>query len=155
MLSAGYVPSINSGKSTRQYKIATKDIVAFLVEYEKHPEKFSFPNFSSKNSAGEAISFALPTDKLFNDLLMEYYLNLLCNYPDLLTVTQAADMLGYSENTVRKWIREEKFLTLKRGTLIPKKTFIPFVTGHEFANRRVKSEKHQSQLTYVLQVYET
>ena len=153
ILANGYIPSVNSGKETRQYKIKTKDIVGFLVEIEEHPEKFPFPSFSSIKRNISNVSEALPIDKEFNDLLENYYLNLLNEYPDLLTTAHISDLLGYSKDTVRKWIHDERFLSLRRGSLIPKKSFVPFLTGQELNGKRVKSKKHQELINQILQIY--
>ena len=43
LLTSGLVPSINTGKKTRQYIINTKDVIAYLKKRQSQPEKFSAP----------------------------------------------------------------------------------------------------------------
>ena len=40
----GFIPCIDSGKKTRRYKIAIKDIIFFLEDRDKNPEKYYLPN---------------------------------------------------------------------------------------------------------------
>jgi intergrase/recombinase len=43
-LENGVIPCIDSGKKTRRYKIAIKDIIFFLQDRDKNPEKYYLPN---------------------------------------------------------------------------------------------------------------
>ena len=156
ILTSGLIPSVNSGKKTRQYKIAVKDIVAFLRDIEVNPEKYSFPSFSSGYTREQYAENVvdIPMDKHFFDLLSGYYKKLLDPYPDLLTTTDTYEIVGYSKKTVNQWISEKRFLAFqKNGYLIPKSIFHTYITGKEFVMRSVKSQKHQSQLSDILQNY--
>lgn len=155
ILTSGIIPSINSGKKTCQYRIAVKDIVTFLRDIEKNPTKFNFPSFSSGYKR-EKIIIEIPTDDRFENLVKEYYEDLFNDYPDLLTVTDASEVLGYSSKTIIQWINANKFFTIrKNGYLIPKSLLKSFVTEREFIMRDPKSPKHQSHICNVLQIYST
>ena len=153
ILTNGIVPSTNSGKKTCQYKIAVKDIVAFLRGIDENPGRYSFPSFSS-GYRWERSVFEIPTDKRFDELVKKYYDELFSECPDLLTVTDVSKALGYSTKMVGQWISAEKFFVIRKTCyLIPKSLFKDFVTGREFIMRNPKSPKHQAQLHDVLQIY--
>ena len=56
---------------------------------------------------------------------------LLCDYPPFMTVSQTAEILGISEQTVRGLIKEEKLVGKKAGNRyrIPKSCVIGFLNG--------------------------
>jgi len=114
ILTTGIIPSINSGKKTCQYKIAIKDIVTFLRDIEKNPTRYNFPSFSS-GFKREKIVVEIPADTRFENLVTEYYRNLFNDYPDLLTVTDASEVLGYSSKTIIQWINADKFFAIKKN----------------------------------------
>lgn len=43
-LENGFIPCIDSGKKTRRFKIAIKDIISFLEDRDENPEKYYLPN---------------------------------------------------------------------------------------------------------------
>ena len=142
-------------KKTRQYKIALKDIIVFLQTVEENPGKYNFPSFSSavKNES-DAKGFEIPNDNRFYNLAEKYYEEKFQRYPDLLTTSNVSDVMGYSREKVAQWINNEKFIAIrKNGFLIPKSTFLTYISGREFILQPSKSSKHQSQLNDIVQIY--
>jgi len=153
ILDSGIIPSVNSGKKTRKYSIATKDIVSYLRETEEHPGKYIFPSFSSGHRKSH-LEMAIPTDNLFTNLLNEYYRKLIDGYPDLLTTSQVHEMTGYSNKHIKQWINEERFVVFQRnGFLFPKSSLIEFISGIGYAMQTPKSMKHKKQLKEILEMY--
>jgi len=154
ILTSGIIPCVNSGKKTRQFKVAMKDIVRYLKETKANPGKYVFPSFSSGVKA-ERIGVELPGDRRFFATVKMYYKNLLDSYPDLLPITDAAEIIGYSKKTVFQWIGDGKLTVIrKNGYLIPKSVLLSFVADREFVMRQPRSEKHHARLMDVMQLYD-
>ena len=153
ILTNGIIPCSNSGKKTRQFKVAMKDIVRYLKETETNPGKYVFPSFSSGVRL-ERIGVELPGDKRFFAAVKVYYKNLLIGYPDLIPLAGAAEIIGYSPKTILQWIGDGKLMVIRKNRfLVPKSVLLSFVTDQEFVMRNPKSLKHQTQLHHVLQIY--
>ena len=91
LLESGLVPSVDSGKRTRRFKIKTVDVVQYLRERDDYPELYKAPDgFYKSAGCKKAPSF----DEVFtkSDLVMmrKYYEEHLTNYPDVMSIEQVA-----------------------------------------------------------------
>ena len=91
-----------------------KDIVAFLQDIDENPGRYNFPSFSSGYRQEKRV-YAIPTDKRFDALVKKYYDELFNEYPDLITMKDASEALGYSVKTIGQWISTEKFFVIRKS----------------------------------------
>lgn len=146
LLESGLVPSIDSGKQTRRFKIKTSDVIQYLRDRDDYPELFKAPDgFYKGHGCKKAPSF----DEVFtaNDLvrMRQFYERLLTNQPDVLTVDQVAQFTGYCKNSVTRWCSEQELRSffIRRRYHIPKGYLLDFLVSKYFIGITVKSEQHQ------------
>lgn len=146
LLESGLVPSIDSGKKTRRFKIKTSDVIKYLQERDDYPELYKAPDgFYKHAGCKKAPSF----DEVFtkDDLvtMREYYAELIFNYPDVMTIEQIAEFTGYCKTSVRAWCskQEIKCFLIRQRFQIPKEHLLDFLVSKYFIGIAVKSAKHR------------
>lgn len=139
-LQNGLVPCTDSGKKTRNYTIAMKDIVAFLIDREVNPEKYRLPR--TEDSISPCLETEKPsTTKEYVEGLKSYHTMLFREYPDLLTVLEAAELCGYSKKVVCGWLQGKKikYFVTRGAYRIPKECLIAYMIGTEYRGRKQPS----------------
>lgn len=146
LLESGLVPSIDSGKKTRRFKIKTTDVVQYLRDRDDYPELYKAPDgFYKGGGCKKAPSF----DEVFtkDDLvtMRKYYEELLFNHPDVMTIEQVAKFTGYCKTSVRTWCskQEVKCFLIRQRFQIPKENLLDFLVSKYFIGIAVKSSKHR------------
>ena len=146
LLESGLVPSVDSGKRTRRFKIKTVDVVQYLRERDDYPELYKAPDgFYKSAGCKKAPSF----DEVFtkSDLVMmrKYYEEHLTNYPDMMSIEQVAGFTGYCRTSVRAWCskQEVKCFLIRQRFQIPKECLLDFLVSKYFIGIGVKSSKHR------------
>lgn len=99
--------------------------------------------------------------------LRRYFQKQLCDFPQLLLVSDVVRFTGYSDTTVNSWIlrNELKPLSYKnkriqsfhrgKGTLITKDSFLDFLTGSYYRSITRKSAVHKEQAKQYKQLFDT
>lgn len=152
-LQNGLIPCINSGRKTRNYIIAMRDIVIFLIDREAMPEKYRMPRADPTTRLSTAVA-ALPPDPVgFTEPLQSYYEMLFENYGDLLTVSEMSEMTGYSRAVVIRWLREKKLKSFVKGNIyhIPKECLITYMISREYRGMKQQSPKQINDIGGFLQ----
>lgn len=135
-LENGFIPCSNSGKKTRRYKITMKDIIFFLEDREKNPEKYYLPNHYNNPFLPEGIGWhkgKTQNCKLKGmDDVKDYiqYLELqFSDYPDMLTGKQIHQITGYPTETILSWCKSGKVRYIKHHNtyLLQKKSVIYYL----------------------------
>lgn len=146
LLESGLVPSVDSGKKTRRFKIKTADVVQYLRERDDYPELYKAPDgFYKSAGCKKAPSF----DEVFtkSDLvtMRKYYEEHLINYPDVMSIEQIAEFTGYCKTSVRAWCskQEVKCFLIRQRFQIPKEYLLDFLVSRYFIGIAVKSSKHR------------
>lgn len=146
LLESGLVPSVDSGKKTRRFKIKTTDVVQYLRERDDYPELYKAPDgFYKSTDYKKAPSF----DEVFTkgDLvtMRKYYEELLINQSDVMTIEQVAEFTGYCKTSVRAWCnkQEVKCFLIRQRFQIPKEYLLDFLVSKYFIGIAVKSPKHR------------
>ena len=146
LLESGLVPNIDSGKQTRRFKIRTFDVIQYLKDRDDYPELFKAPDgFYQGNGSKKAPSF----DEVFtmDDLtrMKNFYIKLLEQQPDVMTVEQVANFTGYCKNSVGKWCgkQELKSFFIRQRFQIPKEYLLDFLVSKYFIGITVKSDEHK------------
>lgn len=137
LLQSGIIPYIDSGKRTRNYKIAMTDIVTYLQNREIMPEKHRMPTTRKAK-----VDIILDSPEVIKEL-QEYYEMLFANYPDVVSTAQASEMAGYSTHSLMRWLNAGDIKGFKRWStyLIPKVCLIQFMVGIRYRTIRNMSEK--------------
>lgn len=145
-LENGFIPCIDSGKKTRRFKVATKDIVFFLEDRTRNPEKYYLPNHYNNPFLPSEIRqykfkprfdyykdhYKLKGINEVNDY--KYYLEQqFADYPDMLTGTQINQITGHSTNTIFSWCKSGKVRYIKHHSayLIQKRSVIDYLFNRE------------------------
>ena len=146
LLKEKLVPNIDSGKKTRRYKIKTADVVSFLKDRERHPMRYKVP--ASVHNAYRKPKPNYPYGRPLsgNDISMirSFFERKLRSYPDVLTVSQVAEITGYCKNTVVNWCSKKqlKAFLIRQKYQVPKMYLLDFFVTTNFMMISVKSQKH-------------
>ena len=144
MLNNGFIQCQNSGKKTWKYAVLKEDLIAYIKDSEKHPEKYVTPyaQFSTGKhtkpySRKRGFPPSLP-DEFRKWIRREFY-----KYPDALTVPQVIKITGYTKNTVDRWMQQGhiKFVETQTTRIIPKQCLIDFYCSYGYTIVKM-SDKH-------------
>lgn len=142
LLDNGIIPCINTGKKTRQYLVKVSDIEYYM----EHPYDFAVGMFPSGSKYKPVKKEAVRLDE---DVVREYYQNLLSNENDILSVTLVSEVTGYSTSAIYRWIErgwlQSTFLFGKH--LIRKDDLYSFLISPTCATFPQKSLKHLQQIS--------
>ncbi len=147
LLRTGLVPCHNNGKVTHCYSIKKADVIAYLKDKEKNPDKYLPSGYTAESNRLVPKQCTLSElSDIINDTnaLNEYYSEILQYYPDLLDVNTITDITGYSKETVKRWISGGKLqaLLVNRKYLVPKEVLLKWMSSIQFNSQKQKSMKH-------------
>lgn len=135
LLQSGLVPCQDSGKKTRRYSIKTEDAIEYLKTRAVDPHRYDLPIVNRQGSKAhcregyEHRDLFIHMDDGQRTLLRSYFKAYLEECDDLINVTTAARMLGYSQSAIVKWCvtgRVKAFLVSGKY-LIPKICLIDYL----------------------------
>ena len=127
LLQHGLVPYKSTGKKTHSYRIKKTSVFEYLVQRDLAPEKYILPGGSYARPADVAdadYSTVAPIDFF----LVE-------EYPDILTLPQAAVISRVTTDTVKTWAKNGYFKTFRKSGAL----YIPKVALLEY----LKSPQHR------------
>jgi hypothetical protein len=142
----GFIPCIDSGKKTRRYKIAIKDIVFFLQDRDENPEKYYLPNHYNNPFLPREIRQYKPKPRSDNrsahcklkgiNEVRDYlqYLELqFADYPDMLTTKQIQQITGHSPTVISLWCKSGQVKYIKQYNIyfLQKKSVITYLFNFE------------------------
>lgn len=149
MLNNGFIKCENTGKKTRKYAVKLTDLIEFIEDSEKHPEKYQTPyaEFSSakygkhptKTQPYSGYGFPKTVPENFAEWLGKE----LENIPDALTPSEITDVTGYTDNSVDRWLRRGwlKSVQVQTGKIIAKQWLIEFYCNYGYTIAKM-SDKH-------------
>lgn len=156
LLESGLIPSQCSGKQTHKYTIATSDVVAYLIQRESDPEKFTPPvgwyKPDGKTNLLRRASIVHQLSPECIERMRQLFSDILAPYPDLLNVSDIVEITGYCSTTVVNWCEKRyihRFL-IRRKYLIPKESLLDFMMGQRFCNIGMKSERHRAYISQLI-----
>ena len=97
LIQSGLIPYIDIGNQTHRYLIRQSDAEAYLTDRAHDPAKYSFQRKSRIQT------YPGKFDRNFANELSQYASVLWKDEPQMLTVQQVHDLLGYSEHVIRRW----------------------------------------------------
>ena len=142
LLDNGIIPCINTGKKTRQYRVKVSDIEYYM----EHPYDFAVGMFPSGSKYKSVKKEAVHLDE---DIVQKYYLDLLSNANDILSVQEISELTGYSTSAIYRWIERgwvDSMMFLGRH-LIRKDNLYSFLISPTCATFPQKSLKHLQQIS--------
>ena len=147
MLNNGFIKCQNTGKRTRKYTVLKEDLLTYIEDSAKHPEKYVTPcaEFSTAKYAPArkprprktGFPSSLPsTFRLWIEQEFE-------QVPDALTVPQVIKITGYTKNTVDRWMQQGhiKFVETQTIRIIAKQWLIDFYCSYGYTIVKM-SDKH-------------
>jgi len=141
LLRSGKVPCEYSGKKTRCYRIKKEDAQKYLEGRAIFPEAYSAP-------VGWYCSGHKTTQKEVPPVILEdmsdYYIDMLTAYPDVLTVQQVKDFIGYGSTSINRWCSKQWLKHFKKGraNLVPKVFLVEFFCSVHFRAINQKTPRH-------------
>lgn len=141
MLDNGFIKCQNTGKKTRKYAVLKEDLLAYIEDSQKHPEKYvtpcaAFSTEKHRHKLAPRLPPSLPTDfRVWLEAEFE-------SVPDALTVPQVIAITGYSDNAVDRWLRRGwlKSAQIQTGKIIAKEWLIDFYCGYGYTIAQMSAQ---------------
>ena len=135
LLNNGIIPCTNSGKRTRQYLIDINDLIIYM---ETRETKTSSTNTSKNTFDNQLLTYIEPMPSEFREWLVTKW-NLV---KDAMTVSEFADLTGYSERTIKEWIAKKELTAVLSQTkqIIAKEWLLEFYStnGHRIRKKSIQ-----------------
>ena len=144
MLNNGFIKCKNTGKRTRKYTVLKEDLLTYIEDSQKHPEKyvtpyaeFSTAKYKKPRPCKTGFPSSLPVG--FRSWLEQEFESV----PDALTIPQVITTTGYADNTVNRWLRQGHLMSVQTQTtrIIPKLWLIDFYCSYGYTIVKM-SDKH-------------
>lgn len=143
LLENGLIPCQDSGKMTRKYTIALKDVATFIDARKTNPMRFDMPPSlrTKRKSTYSRIQFE--SDDFFC-ALRTFYTDVLAANDGLLSVADVCAQTGYGRSTVINWPTKGllQSLFIRNHYHIPQKYLIDFLASKYYWRIGQKSQKH-------------
>lgn len=132
MLRNGFIPYYDNHKKTCRYSIKLKDVIAFIEDFERDPEKyatlcgeFSAAKYKKPVIEPERLQPKLPVD--FKKKLEKEWTDI----PDMLWVNEITELTGDNKNTVNHCLDKGKLksVVVQSGRVTSKTWLIEFYCG--------------------------
>ena len=153
LLESGAIPSVNSGKKTRKYKIRLDDVITFLQEREINPLAFKPPEnyYRGTNVVGSLRRRIFIPQELMPEA-QTFFENQFRKYKEVLTTAEVNKATGYSQKTIIDWYekKEIKCFLIKNKLYFPKEYLIDFLLSERCNGILRKSKLHITLLENLL-----
>lgn len=147
LLNNGIIPCDDNYQNSHRYYIKLDNVIAYLEDLEDHPDKHNYPigAFSSRVSKSLILPRSLPDN--FREQLTDEWFGL----PDVLTITDVADITGYTPNAVDRWIVKGSLrsVLVQTGLITCREWLIDFYCNDGY-NIVKKVDKHKKLLGKLL-----
>lgn len=154
MLNNGFIKCQNTGKRTRKYTVLKEDLIFYIEDSAKHPEKYVTPyaefstvKYSKPRSRKTGFPSSLPVG--FREWLEQEFETV----PDALTVPQVITTTGYTDNSVERWLRHGwlKSAQIQTGKIVAKEWLIDFYCGYGYTIAQMSSQHIKLMLKFFKQ----
>ena len=147
MLNNGFIKCQNTGKRTRKYTVLKADLLTYIEDSAKHPEKYVTPyaefstakygNTQKPRPRKTGFPSSLPSD--FRPWLEQEFETV----PDALTIQQVIATTGYTDNAINRWLRQGHLKSVQTQTtkIISKVWLIDFYCSYGYTIVKM-SDKH-------------
>lgn len=147
MLNNGFIKCQNTGKRTRKYTVLKDDLIAYIEDSAKHPEKYVTPEAEFSTAKYGSSNKPRPRKSGFPSSLpvgfREWLEQEFEHVPDALTIPQVIVTTGYTDNSVDRWIRQGhlKYVNTQTTKIISKIWLIDFYCSYGYTISQM-SNKH-------------
>ena len=148
MLNNGFIKCQNTGKRTRKYTVLKKDLLQYIEDSQKHPERYVTPygEFSAAEYVSDSRKQCLRKAGFPSSLPKGFRAWLETEFetvPDALTIPQIIAVTGYTDNSVDRWLRQGhlKFVQTQTTKIIAKDWLIDFYCTYGYTIAQM-SEQH-------------
>ena len=147
LLNNGIIPCTDSYHKTRRYVVKLDDVIAYIVDLNENPQNHNYPigAFTSKPMQLLIIP-QKPPEEFRKQLLDEWF-----DVPDVLTISDVAEITGYTPNAVDHWIVKGSLrsVIVQTGIITCRDWLINFYCGDGY-NIVKKVDKHLKLLSKLL-----
>ena len=163
LLHHGLVPCTDTGKKTRRYTIRTDDVIFYMIDRQIHPEIYRAPDkwyqersghYNSRITCRNELSKLTDDEKIAFHKMLEHEME---SYGDLLIIVDVADITGYCDTTIHRWINAKKLKAfyISGKFLIPKLSLADFLVSQYSFDITRKTWKHMLLIRNFLDQFET
>lgn len=148
LLDNGIIPCVDTGKKTRRYRVALKDIIAYLKKRDNTGNTqipYGMTSSKSRKAKGPKTSYAQAILLGEEAEVRSYFEYIFAEFPDVLNTYDVTEMTGLSLNTVQRLIKSGTIhsLNVDRHHMVPKMYILDFVTSPKFLNIKSNSRDFQ------------
>ena len=157
LIKNGIVPALDTGKQTWRYKIALDDVITYLRRKEQWGSMIPPGLMSSRLTGNYGAEKKKPSRKCYADIissaseseLVEFFIYIYEDYPDMLTTKEASEMTGFSVKSICYLITSGDIEAIFHSSqyLIPKESLLSFVTSKKYCDSRCNSPQFQKVLS--------
>lgn len=145
LIQSGLIPSSNSGKKTRKYKINLDDVIDYLQQREETPFFFKPPENYYKGTnglRGRQRRLCIPSEQMSEARL--FFERKFERYDDVIPTSKVTKITGYSAKTVVSWYERKiiKCFLIKGRLYFPKEYLIEFILSDSCNYIIQKSKRH-------------
>ncbi|MBR1770569.1 MAG: helix-turn-helix domain-containing protein [Lachnospiraceae bacterium] len=143
LLQTGLIPCEMTGKKTRCYHVRKEDVIAFILDREKNPDRYIVPHdWTQGNPATKRIRVLPPMPSEAQKRC--YYTKKLEAVPDVIDVAAVVEITGYDRHTVCRWIEKGRLKYIMRTNkyYIPKVSLLDYICSDQYERSHRKSRKH-------------
>jgi len=148
LLETGLLPSTNTGKKTRCYRIKKSDVIEFINDKKVNPNKYIPPErWYTYGAPTQSFTVRVyPSGAISKERMKCFYTSRLSQYPDLMTTKDVVEFTGYARQSVVNWVDKGhlQILTKTNTFHIPKVFFIEFLCSDYYNGLVRKTEKHMN-----------
>lgn len=150
LLEDGIIPCLIKTSATHKYVIATEDVISYL---ERRPYEYQRQDHSKQHeSAPKLHAEVIPRE--LRDLLLPVIEEAFAPYPDVMTLSQVSEAIGYSDKSLVKWCRQGRIRNfIIKSYMIPKPWLIDFILSLDFINMRNVSSWHRKMIYPIIAAY--
>ena len=144
LLDNGIIPCEDTGKKTRRYRIALKDIIAYMQQRDNtgnslvpHGEASS----KQKRASGKKESYMQAILLGQEDEVRQYFEYIFSDFPDVLNSYDVTEMTGLSHATVQRLLRTGAIRSwfIDQKHMVPKAYMLDFVSSPKFLSMQSNS----------------
>lgn len=142
LLDSGIIPCEDTGKKTRRYRVALKDIIAYLKKRDSTGNtQVPHGSVSSRKIKGPRTCYAQAIMLGQEEEVRRYFEYIFSDFPHVLNLYDIAEMTGLAYATVQRLIRSNAIRSwlVDGRRMVPKAYMLDFVASTKFLNTKSNS----------------
>ena len=144
LVSNGIIPAVANRQKTWRYRIAIDEVIKYLEQRDKVGSMIPAGAVSSRRNiqTRQRKAYVYYMDAATRAELRKYLEEITCEYSEVLTAREFAEISGLSMKPIRRYIKAGSLSNVgkKNKHMIPKKQAIGFMASREYIECRSTSE---------------